>query len=274
METEIHVNIPVTRIKVRYIPDITYFEIIGWNPIHLRMDIMLPRVKEPTPCIVFLTGGGFLVCPKSSYMQQRLHLAEAGFMVASIEYRTGTIGTYIEALKDIKTAIRFIRSKYDEFNILKDKVVVMGESAGGYLAVMAGLTGEKEFDTTNFPNETSEVQAVIGMYGPICIKERGLAETIFTEGIPPYYGNDAETGKQSHPFLYMDRELPPFLLMHGEKDKIVSVNETLEVYDMMRKHDIDVKKVIIQNAEHGGDHWCQPETLDIIVKFLEEKLSI
>jgi len=78
----------------------------------------------------------------------RTFVAEAGFVVASIQYRTITDGaTYADSLIDVKSAIRYLRAHADAYGIDPDHIAVWAESAGGYLAAMAGVTSNlKSFD--------------------------------------------------------------------------------------------------------------------------------
>lgn len=82
-------DVAKTRPYVSYISNVVYAQVPsrGYESVPLRMDILRPQAKAPMPAIVYVTGGGFINANKDSYLQQRMDLAEAGYVVASIEYR-------------------------------------------------------------------------------------------------------------------------------------------------------------------------------------------
>ena len=91
--------------------------------------------------VVFVPGGGFVASPRMAGGVIRRHLAQAGYVVASVEYRTTRHGsTYVEGVADVKSAVRFLRENAERFGVDPRRVVLWGESAGGYLASMAGVT--------------------------------------------------------------------------------------------------------------------------------------
>jgi acetyl esterase/lipase len=104
----------------------------------LRMDILSPQGAGPHPLALYLPGGGFVSARRAMAAKQRRYVAEAGFVVASIDYRTTRVGaTYRDGLVDVATALRFLRAHASEYGIDPNRVAIWGESAGGYLAAMA-----------------------------------------------------------------------------------------------------------------------------------------
>lgn len=105
-------------------------------------EIQTPRAPGRCPLVTYVTGGGFFVSPKQSALRLRTHLAKHGFVVANIQYRTVKDGAnFRDGVADVKAAIGFPRANADEFNIDSEHIGLWGESASGYLASMAGLTG-------------------------------------------------------------------------------------------------------------------------------------
>jgi acetyl esterase/lipase len=95
-------------------------------------------------------------------------VAEQGYVVASIQYRTTTDGaTYKDAVEDVKSAIRYLRAHAAQYDINASKVAVWGQSAGGYLAAMTGTTnGDTQFNAGANLDQSSDVQAVVDEFGP------------------------------------------------------------------------------------------------------------
>jgi acetyl esterase/lipase len=134
----------------------------------LAVDILVPQISGKKPLVIYVSGGGFAVSTKEAALDQRTYVAEAGFVVASIQYRTELDGAiYSDSVADVKSAIRYLRAHADEYGIDKSRVAIWGESSGGYLVAMAGLThGWKRFERGDNLDQSSEVRAVVDKYGP------------------------------------------------------------------------------------------------------------
>jgi acetyl esterase/lipase len=136
--------------------------------IPLKLDVVVPQSPGRKPLVVYITGGGFLRSDKTANLDQRTYVAEQGYVVASIEYRTVPSGaTYRDSVADIKSAIRYLRAHADQYDNKASKVAVWGASAGGHLAAMTGVThGIKAFDDSGNPGQSSTVHAVVDEFGP------------------------------------------------------------------------------------------------------------
>ena len=102
----------------------TYSNIVYSAPVtagkqvQLVMDVLVPRTPGPKPLVVFLPGGGFVVADPSGNLDQRSYVAEHGYVVASVQYRTILDGaTYKDGLADIKSAIRYLRAHATRYGI-------------------------------------------------------------------------------------------------------------------------------------------------------------
>src|ERR1700683_5002917 len=127
----------------------------------LLLDVLMPQSPGKKPLVVYVTGGGFIRAPKEAALNLRTYVAEAGFVVASVQYRTITDGAnYRDGVADVKSAIRYLRANANRYGIDPSKVAVWGESAGGYIAAMVGVTnGVKIFDIGNNLDQRSDVHA-------------------------------------------------------------------------------------------------------------------
>lgn len=131
----------------------------------LQMTLLVPCTDKPKPAIIYYPGGGFLSAAHDRYVEMRMALAEAGFVVASVEYRT-VPDMFPALLVDGKSAVRYLRAHARQFGIDPQRIGVIGDSAGGYLAQMVGVTGDdKEYDQGDYLDQSSEVQAAATIYG-------------------------------------------------------------------------------------------------------------
>src|SRR3984957_5040045 len=133
----------------------------------LKMDLLIPEPMHKRTVVVYIPGGGFVIAAKESALNLRTYVAEAGFAVTSVQYRTTRDGAnYRDGVEDIKAAIRYLRANADKYGIDATAVAVWGESAGGYLAAMVGVTNhDSTFEAGANLNQSSDVQGVIDDFG-------------------------------------------------------------------------------------------------------------
>ena len=289
-------DITKTKPMVKLISNVVYEQVPsrGFDNVAMKMDVLMPTTKTPMPAIVYVTGGGFINANKDSYIQQRLALAEAGYVVASIEYRVAPTATFPQPLEDVKAAVRYLRANSKKFNIT-NKIGLMGGSAGGYLVTMGGVTsGMKEFDKGENLQQSSDVEAVVDTYGVTDLgkigvdyspavqelhKSAGATEALWVNGSPVFGGKDGgvladpEKLKAANPWQYISNKTPPFLIMHGDKDTVVSPSQSTLLYDALQSKGIESTYYVVKNARHGGDYWVHPEITKIIIEFFNKHLK-
>ena len=289
---EVKLNKP----SVNVIADLAYTQ--TQNPFgqvtQLNMDILKPNSKTPLPAVLFITGGGFVQSPKENYIQQRLAIAEAGYVVASIEYRVVPNTTFPEPLEDAKTAVRYLKENAKKYGIDPNRIAVMGESAGGYLSALVGTTnGMKEFDKGEYLNQNSDVQAAIDIYGLSDLtkvgddyskeiqevhKSAAAPEAMLVNGIAVFGPggsilSNLDKAKAANPLTYISKNTPPFLVMHGDNDMLVSPSQTKILHEALIDKGIDSTRYIVKGANHADQYWCQKEVLDVIIGFLDKNLK-
>jgi acetyl esterase/lipase len=263
----------------------------------LEMDIMAPAAPGRRPAVVYIPGGGFVFASKENALDLRTYVAEKGFVVASIQYRTAMNGaTYRDGLADVKSAIRFLRAHADQYGVDARHVAVWGESAGGYLAAMAGVTGNtKAFDVGENLDQSSAVQAVVDKFGSSDIS-RIAADFDFQDQAEfarpgpigaylrtSYSAAGAKTDPAANPISYVSRSDPPFLLMHGSQDRLISPSQTLILHDALLAAGGHSTRYVLAGANHGdlsfmgdlesGKPWSARQTMDVIVDFLKANLD-
>src|SRR6478735_6341186 len=152
--------------------EVTYARAIGFRP--LKMDMWLPReAAGPTPLVLWVHGGAFQLgdrrelpptfAPNSVF---RL-LNEAGIACATADYRHSLEAPFPAQLHDLKAAVRYLREYADELNIDPDRFGAWGESAGGHLVALLGLTGNRDDleGGLGAQGHSSGVSAVVDFYG-------------------------------------------------------------------------------------------------------------
>ncbi|WP_405922634.1 prolyl oligopeptidase family serine peptidase [Streptomyces sp. NBC_00035] len=269
----------------------------------LKLDLQVPETDGKKPLVVYMTGGGFAMADKTGNLNQRTYVAEQGYAVASIEYRTVTSGaTYTETLQDVKSAIRYLRAHADEYGIDPENVAVWGQSAGGYLAAMAGTTnGVEEFEAGENLDQSSDVQAVVDEFGPGDLSKTASdfdaatqktylaagtssAQFVFGAGTKKSLDDDPSAIEAADPSTYADSSDPAFMLLHGSADRLVSPSQTLTLHNTLRAKGVDSTRYVLKGADHGdlsfmggdssaGLKWSSEQVMGDIVTFLGKHLA-
>lgn len=276
-------NVKLTQEKIKSIVNVTYSQPVSYfrKNIKLEMDILKPNREGKYPTVLFVPGGSFAHSYKENYLQQRLEIAKAGYVVASMEYRTIPDGVFPQSLEDVKAAIRFLKANADEYGVDKGKIALMGESAGGYLAAMAGVTsGIADYDKGDNLSENSDVQAVVDIYGVTDFGEVDFEIEDIDECYKAtfmsvkFWLNDVRNNIEStNPISYISQKTPPFLLMHGDADTLVLPNQTEMLHKALIENGVDSKRYIVPGAGHSDEYWFQPEVTELILDFLNEKIK-
>lgn len=286
-----------TRPFVQLVSNVVYAQVPdrGYVNKPLTMHLVIPQDKKPHPVILYINGGGFINSNKDGYMQQWLDLAEHGYVVASMTYRVAPTANFPAPLEDVKSAVRFLRANADRFHIDSKHIGVFGGSAGGYLAAMAGTTnGVKGFDKGENLKYSSDVQAVVDVYGLSDLnkigadyseavqqahRSAGATEALWVNGSPVFGGKDGgisanpEGAKAANPITYISSKTAPFLLMHGDADILVSPSQTELLREALAQHNIEATRYLVKGAAHGGPFWVQPEIMDIVIAFYDKHLK-
>lgn len=281
MREKIHVEVT----EPRYIVDtnVTFAQVEDWfgsMTKDLKMDVIYSRQRKKSPCIVWICGGSWLQMSKSAHLAYLCGLARCGYVVASVQYRTSNEIKFPGQLEDIKSAIRYLRAHAERYNIDSDRIGVMGESAGGHLAALAALTGDKkEFDKGQFLEYSSEVQAACTWYLPSDVSRMPGSDNRDREAAPEslLIGKNAsvytEDALKACPVHYVSEQAPPFLLLHGLCDQLVPFSQSEILHDTLEEKGRDVRLVAIEEADHGGIQFYQKDVWNLITKFFNEKLS-
>lgn len=217
----------------------------------LRMSLLMPKnwekhKGEKRPLLVFFCGGGLQVVDNNVWIPELMRYAKEGMIVASAEYRTVNDVPPEEAVCDAKAAIRYLKAHAERYLIDKDKVFVMGESAGAWVSEMVGLTaGMPEFEKGDFLNESSAVSGVIDIYGPTF-------------------------GEKWELLHYVTENAPPFLIFHGEEDKTVPIAHSEKIYGKLTECGVQADFYRFAGCGHGEDNFFQQKTEDIVLGFIRK----
>jgi acetyl esterase/lipase len=287
--------LPVIQLRdhgVRLRDGAIYSVVTGYRP--LRLDLYLPPVtKAPVPVVVWVHGGAFMHGDRTALPplleRERLftRLPLAGLAVASIEYRLSSEACFPAQLEDVQAAVRWLRARHEELGIDPRRVAAWGESAGGYLAAFAGVAGRTGpgGPVPESADQPADVAAVVDWYGPTdfaAMDRQAPADSAMRHddadspesrliGAPVQERPDLVA--RADPCRWATTDAPPFLIMHGTRDRLVPFGQSELLAARLRELGVPVDFRPIEGADHVFDGYERgSELVDAAISFLVREL--
>ena len=247
------------------------------------LDIYLPaNATAKLPLVVFIHGGGWLVNDKYAdigYMKKTVaEILSSGFALASIDYRFSTQAIFPAQIQDCNRAISFLYDNADRYGIDKNRFAVMGFSAGGHLASLVGLSKNNNVKEFFMPgtSKSFSIKAVVDFYGPAeLILFPGAGNEKSPEGLligaAPLARPDL--AKAASPVTYVDKNDPPFLIIHGEKDELVSPKQSGLLSAWLSISGVSNEVIMVKDAPHFGAMFDGDDIRSKVMAFLKKELK-
>lgn len=280
------IEVPITSDFLIIDSDITYTQVPGWLNKTTR-DLHLSIIRhaktfddQKFPVIFWFGGGSWMDVDYNVYLANLVDYAKAGFVIVSVEYRDSNKVKFPGQLEDAKAAIRYIKKHAANFQIDPNKIIAMGESAGGHLTSMLGVTNDQpRFDTDDNKEFNSQINLAIPWYGvvdPLAAMQHNP-----TEGRKLVYQNllgkrpdlSPTLDDRANPLKYIDDNTVPFLILHGTDDTIVPVSTSEELYQSLLDCHIKAELLEIKHAKHMDQRFWQPEVTQMVVNFIQRNIK-
>lgn len=264
----------------RIIEDITYAQVDG-EP--LRLDLYLPSGVENPPLVVWVHGGAWRAGSKDN--MPLTALVKQGFAVASVDYRLSPVAMFPAQIHDCKAAIRFLRASADKYGFHPKRIGVAGSSAGGHLAALIGVTNDHpklEGEVGQHNDQSSSVQAIVDYYGPTnfltILKQstpHGLsvrvpALELLIGGHPD---KKPDLARFASPVFHVTADDPPLLLIHGDQDPQVPINQSHELHGLYKQRDLPVTFEVVHGGAHGGSAFFDERRNELVREFFQTHLQ-
>ncbi len=251
--------------------DVVYKKAGNWEG---KMDIYLPpNTGKPTPILINIHGGGWNHGSKET-QKGFGSFFKNNMAVANISYRLVDVDPAPAAIEDVRSVMIYLIRHAKELNIDTDKIVLMGGSAGGHLALMGGyLENNPVFDADRKDILTIKAAAVVDKYG--------IADMVdFSVGSKPYKSavrwigsqiNNRDFIKSVSPIYYINKNTPPTFVVHGDADPIVPYQQSVELVKKLNESGVKNKFITVEGGEHGKfDREKNNEISAEIIEFLKE----
>jgi acetyl esterase/lipase len=247
------------------------------------LDVYLPAGATNPPLVVWIHGGAFKMGDKRN--PEGLNaLLDAGFAVASINYRLSTEARWPAQWEDLRDAFAFLRVNAGKFGYDGSRMASFGASAGGHLSALAGIALADDPRT--------RLAGSVVWFPPIDFST--MDEDMERTGVPRRTGrNDAADSPESaligapvqenpslaraaSPLAYLEKlpagtGLPAFLIMHGARDPLIARGQSGRLFSALlaRPEIRTVEYVLLPEAGHGSGDFKKPETLARVMSFLK-----
>ena len=246
-----------------------------------KLDLYIPDEGENLPLIIWIHGGAWLGGDKTHY-NPREYL-KSGYAGASINYRLSQHAIFPAQIEDVKAAVRWLRANAETYRLNPNRFAVWGSSAGGHLVAMLGTTDDvAEFEVGENLEVSSRVQAVVDYYGPTDFLQMdahrlpdGLVHDAPDSPESKLVGGPIQEHKdrvaRANPITYVSDDDSPFLIIHGDRDKLVPYQQSVLLKDALEKAGVPVT---FYKVEGGGHGWfTDPKVPELTKAFLEQHLK-
>lgn len=223
------------------------------------LDLYLPPGGAPAPVAVWLHGGSWVAGDKSPLPGVLLGLRDRGFAVASVNYRLTGLKSHPAQVQDVKGAVRWLRAHAGEYGLDPARVYLVGFSSGGQLASLAALTAgdaSMEGDVGGNRDQSSAVGGVVVYAGPSDLPRlagecTGCAVSPEFQALGCAFLLCGESGRAASPVAQAHQGAPPFLLLHGDADRVVPLEQSQIMEKALRVTGNLPRLVVVPGGQHG-----------------------
>lgn len=290
----------VTPEGIRITPDVVYGHKFGMA---LTLDMFQPQNQNGAG-VIFINSGGY-ISPRFSFYKQtneglrlptvedleKMHpagraaniklLLDKGFTFYDVRHGSSPKFEIHEIVADLRRAVRFIRFNAKEYGVNAERLGLWGGSAGGHLALLLGTTGDigNSEAADEFEKETGRVAAIVVFFASADLK--GFVDFLrksnpdVLKQVPIFDISDDQL-REFSPINFFSSDDPPTLIIHGEKDQIVPINEGESIYQALLKTGVETKFVKIPGVGHSfigeNEDKAKDQALAESISWFEEHL--
>ena len=246
-----------------------------------KLDLYVRDEGKNLPLIIWIHGGAWRGGNKTHYVPKAY--LNAGYAGASINYRLSQHAIFPAQIEDVKAAVRWLRANAETYRLDPNRFAAWGSSAGGHLVAMLGTAGDvAEFEVGENLEVSSRVQVVVDYYGPTDFLQMdahrlpdGLVHDAPDSPESKLVGGPIQEHKKrvakANPITYVSKDDPPFLIIHGDQDKLVPYHQSVLLKDVLEAVEAPVT---FYKVEGGGHGWFRdPKVPELTKAFLEKHLK-
>lgn len=223
----------------------------------LTVDVIRPVTARQTPGVILIHGGGWASGSSRDFRDLAEGLARRGYVAFAPNYRLvhGDQNRFPAQVEDLEACLRWMRSNADRFGLDPRRVAAIGASAGGHLAGLLG-TGKPQ------------VKCVVDLFGPMDLTGVFPAESqpLVQSFLGTYGARDAS------PLFRIGPGTVPFLVIQGDRDQLVPVDQSRRFAAALREAQIPVEYIELPGEGHGFSPAASKRFVDETISFLRKYL--
>jgi acetyl esterase/lipase len=263
---------------VRHVEGLVYAVADG---LPLALDLHLPAGNTPAPLVVYLHGGAWSAGNRAGYPA---FLVEQGFAVASVDFRSTDIAPFPANVHDIKAAVRWLRANASRHGYRGARIAISGASSGGHLAALVGVTNGAaalEGRLGEFTAESSRVDAIVSWFGASNLTTILAQSTPFGVGVREpalrrllgaLPGERRDLARLASPVFHVDDGDPPLLLLHGDQDPQMPINQLHELQGAYEQAGLRVEALVLHGVGHDATPFFEGRPAATVGAFLRPLL--
>jgi acetyl esterase/lipase len=247
----------------------------------LKLDLYAPAsITGASPAVVFIHGGGWSAGNKDEFTASCRAMAARGYVAVTVNYRLAPKHRWPAQIHDVKCAVRWLRANADRYHVDPECIAVSGNSAGGHLALLVGLTRPQDGleGEGGHASQSSSVRAVVNLAGPTDLTRPGWAPGM-DKLIADWLGGSPKEAPAAYwgasPVSYARPGAPPVLTIHGATDAVVPYEQGQLIDAALRQAHCISSLEPLPNRGHFVDwsreDWQRCATL--IADFLDKHLK-
>lgn len=243
---------------VRVVPNLVYARANGWEG---KLDVYARRGQTPTPTVILIHGGGWVLGTKEGEALSALPFIAMGYSVVNVEYRLANVSLAPAAIEDCRCALRWVVAHAKEYNFDVNRLIAAGASAGGHLALTTGmLPTSAGFDRTCLTREEPRVAAIVNFFGIADVADLldGPNKPPFPESWPytvQWLGNQPNreaVARAASPLTYVRSGVPPTITVHGDADPLVPYKHSVRLQESLQTAGVAHELITIPGGGHGN----------------------
>jgi acetyl esterase/lipase len=251
-----------THVQNQYqvLANVTYLVATGYES---KLDVYRRRdTPALQPTLIFYHGGGWIGGTKEASFMSIVPWLEMGWNVVNVEYRMARVAPAPAGVEDALCALRFVVAQAKTYGVDTSRIVVSGESAGGHLALAAGMMPASAGFTsvcagggfTSSDSAVPKVAAIINWYGITDLNDMLAGPNVRSYAVQwlGSSGSRNDVAKSVSPLTYVRAGLPPILSIQGDADPIVPYSQNVRLRDALTKAGVTNELLTIPGGGHGN----------------------
>ncbi|WP_153916503.1 alpha/beta hydrolase [Shewanella sp. TC10] len=264
----------------------------------IKLDLYRPKASSDKPykLLIWIHGGAWKRGSKDALPNKNPLLLNsvinAGYALASVNYRLSTEATFPAPVADINDAINYLQANATQYQITADNVVMMGRSAGGHLAGLIGATNTSA-NVDFYEKPRYQVSAVVSFFGPTDMIQLGnkparksnngsgkkaATKSSKKSSVARFLGdipkNVPDIAKQASTTSYINMKTPPFIMLHGTLDKQVPLSQSEMLKTLLDEQGVLNQLYIEEGVGHSAPVFDTDKYVPHVMDFLQQHFPI